>query len=117
MANPKTRRNSQSSTRNLLVDPDKLMAKRIMTAVVASRRLRTAVMTKAGLSEYGSTKFGVTPGGGARAGTYLGLVVAITLPVLALDKAVESHVQVNTRKEERQQNSYAALTGAILQDC
>ena len=49
-------------------------------------------MTKVGLSEYGSTKFGVTSGSGARAGTFLGLVVAITLPVLTVDKVVESYV-------------------------
>ena len=48
-------------------------------------------MTKVGLSEYGSTKFGVTSGSGARAGTFLGLVVAIT-PVLTVDKAVESYM-------------------------
>lgn len=63
------------------------MAKRTITADVASRRHRTAVTMNTGLSEYGSTKFGMTPGGGVRAGTLLGLVVFIMLRMLTVDEA------------------------------
>lgn len=47
----KERRHIQSSTRILLVDPQKVVAKRTVTADVASRRHRTAVTTNAGLNE------------------------------------------------------------------
>ena len=47
----KERRNIQSSTRIPLVDPQKVVAKRTVTADVASRRHRTAVTTNAGLNE------------------------------------------------------------------
>lgn len=38
--------------------------------------------TNGGLSEYGSTKFGLAPAGGARAGTSLGLLLFMMLPML-----------------------------------
>ena len=66
--------------RILLVGPQKLMARRTITADVASRRHRTAITTNAGVSEYGFTKFDVMPDGGARAGTSLvGLLLLIML--------------------------------------
>lgn len=79
----KRERDVQSSTRILLLDPQKLVARRTMTAKVASRRHRTAVTINAVLSEYGFTKLEVTPDGGARAGrTALLELLLLMVPML-----------------------------------
>lgn len=96
--------NIQSSIRNLLFDPSRLVAKRMINAAVANRTDMIAVATNAGLKVYGFTKFGVTPAGGARAGTLLGLVGLILSPVIRVPIAVvQPSRNSGIRKEQRQQ--------------
>ena len=90
----------QSSTRIVLVDARKLMAKRTITAAVASRRHRTAVTMNTVFNEYGFTKSGMTPNGGVRAGTLWGSVVPILPLMLAVDEAGED-VEVGTAVAEK----------------
>ena len=68
--------------RNLLFDPRRLVAKRIINAAVANSRHMIAVATNAELKVYGLTKSGVIPAGGARAGTLSGLEGLILSPGL-----------------------------------
>lgn len=73
------------------------MARRTITAEVASTRHRTAVVTKAGLSENGSTKFDVTPDGGASAGTaLLGVLKFIILSMKSMKKAYKRYSRATT---------------------
>lgn len=73
------------------------MARRTITAEVASTRHRTAVVTKAGLSENGSTKFDVTPDGGASAGTaLLGVLKFIVLPMKTMKGAHNRYPRATT---------------------
>ena len=74
------RKDLQSSSRNRLLDPRRLVVKRTTMEAVANERHRTAVTAKAGLCVYGFTKFGVTPGGGERAGASLEVVELMMLP-------------------------------------
>ena len=73
------------------------MARRTITAEVASTRHRTAVVTKAGLSENGCTKFDVTPDGGASAGTaLLGVFKFIILPMETMKEAHRRYARATT---------------------
>lgn len=87
--------NVQSSTRNFLLGPVKFTARRTISARVANRRHKTAATTNTGFSEYGFTKFEWTPGGGARAGTLEGSVVATMMLLLGtVDDAIGSLAQL-----------------------
>ena len=73
------------------------MARRTITAEVASTRHRTAVVTKAGLSENGCTKSDVTPDGGASAGTaLLGVFKFIILPTETMKEAHKRYARAIT---------------------
>ena len=85
-----------------MFDPIRLVAKRMINAVVANIRDMIAVATNAGLKVYGFAKFGVTPAGGARAGTLLGLEGLILSPVLIVPVAVfQTSRNSGIRKEKR----------------
>lgn len=86
------------------------MARRTITADVASRRHRTAVTTNAGLSEYGFTKFDVTPDGRARAGTrLLGLLLLMMPLTLTLEEVARCNAQVKTWKDD-EKRCFCSLT-------